>query len=356
MYKVLITTFFCIAVAVPYTTYAQQDEKPKQEEKEKKDVLQLKSGSILIGKITKVEQDAITIELDKGGSTTLQVTDIEPYTVYKVRAARIDDKNAKQHLELGDFCFGNKLFLAASQEYNKALELDPSLKDTIQKKLEEVNASDAKQLFEDGITLVKQDNLEEAVKKFRTILDKYQDSSFANQAKEELSKLTAIIKDRSEQKLKQLEEAKKKMAEQKAKESESKVKFIFDGGLKSIEEGKTFNANGLNAEAKGNITAADNGYKQAETSLLNAKRNLDGVLSTTKDVDIIDATKDKVKEAENMLVTVYDNLGNLWALQDNFTEATKWLNKALAIDPHDKVATELKLAITQARIRLRTGR
>lgn len=324
------------------------------QEQKSGDILILKSGLQLVGKITSITENDVTIELEKGGSTTIQLTDVDPTSAYKIKQSRIDQNNANEHLWLGDFAFKSGLYTITEQEYNKALELDETLKETVTKKLDDVGQTYAKALFDEGSSLMKGEKIEDAVKKFAFVLDKYPQSPYAGQAKEELARATDLIKERAEKRLQELEEAKRKLAEQKDKEEAEKLRKVFEQGIKLIDDAKAANADGLGWESKGNITAALRAYQKAEASLSEAKNNIDAVIASAKDEDVIKVAQEKLKEIDKFLVVVYGNVGNMYAMLDNFTEALVWLNKALAIDPFDKFAKDLKTAISEARIRMRS--
>ena len=68
------------------------------------DVVQLKDGSLLVGKITKVDEKGLTIELKTGGRVERTFADLAPYSGYKIKATRIDANDGGAHLGLADFC------------------------------------------------------------------------------------------------------------------------------------------------------------------------------------------------------------------------------------------------------------
>lgn len=312
------------------------------------DVIQLKSGSIITGKITKVDDKSVTIELQKGGSTTIEFSLIHPITVYKIKKDRIDDKSAKAHLELAEFAITNQLFSVAEKEFKRALELDESIKDTIAQKLEELKSAEQKSLFEDGVALVKKEEYEEAEKKFRYLMDKYPGTDYAKKANDEIKNLASLIKEREEKKRKEYEERLKKLEEERLKKLTAEEKKTIENAGKLVEESKKLNVEGLDIETK-DYSKAIKVYKFAEEKLSTAKKDIEGILAKSKDVDVIDLAKDKIKEVNQWLVIICNNLANVYVINlGNLIEAQRWLNKTLQIDPSNKFALDLKLYIAQA--------
>ncbi|MHC4608109.1 MAG: hypothetical protein ACYTAF_14460, partial [Planctomycetota bacterium] len=100
------------------TAAAQQD-----------DVIQLKSGpgqepQILVGKVIKITDTTVEFQHKKKGKMSLAIEDIEPYSLYRLKAARIDDASGKEHFELGEWCFSAGLYTTALREFERAKLLD----------------------------------------------------------------------------------------------------------------------------------------------------------------------------------------------------------------------------------------
>ncbi|OHB77478.1 MAG: hypothetical protein A2Z34_03435 [Planctomycetes bacterium RBG_16_59_8] len=318
-------------------------------------IVELNSGEKLIGVVTELTSDAVKVELKDGGTAEYKLKDVKPYSVFPLRKTRIDDKSAAAHAELGDFAFENNLYPQAVSEYAKAIDLDGSLKEKLEKKLSEAKTGDAKILFEDGIALAKKKQYEDAVRKLTLVRTKYPSSAYDAQAAEELEKVAAIVKELNEKKRQDLEEAKKRL-EDKLKEKEAKrTRTSYDEAIKAFDGAKKLVADGLALEAKNNVSATARSWTSAEGLLLRAKDYLDQLAAATKDVDIIEACKDKKKEIDTTLIQVYNHLGNLWLTQFNTPEARRWINQALLIDPNDATAVKLKLLLTEIIIREKLG-
>src|SRR5688572_7373236 len=116
-----------------------------QDRSQQDDVIQLKGdGGLLVGKVTDITDTTVEMTLKDGNKkVTLDITQIHPTSVYRIKAARIDPKSADAHWALGDFCKANKLYAFAGEEYDKAAALDSGLKDKAKKLKDEMRGEDA---------------------------------------------------------------------------------------------------------------------------------------------------------------------------------------------------------------------
>lgn len=313
------------------------------------ETIELKTGAMLSGEIVEYDDTKLTLDMD-GARTVIKLTDIAPYQVYRLRTKRIKDGDAKAHFELGEYCRANNLFIQGKAEYDKALALDASFDAKVKPALEALATAEADAYLAKGKAAIAEGHLEDALKQLQVLLSRYPDLPQARDAKTLLAEATASLKQRNEEKEKQL----KALADQKAGKGgkgEDELSARFQEALKQIEEGKAQNVEGLDAEGATKTSRAQKAYEKAVAAFREAREAVADILKNSKDVDLLAAAKEKAPELDRWLVIGYDNLGHLWAIEFNFRESLKWLNKALAIDPNDKFALELKLKMAEQYIR-----
>lgn len=319
------------------------------------EMLQKKSGAFIEGKVLEVTEKGVRIQLAEGGEATLAFEDLDPFTVYKIRDRKLresgkgDDPGSR--FALGRFAMENGLYDVGRADMDAAVKADPSLKSEAEKVVAEVEERDSAKLFEDGTAAMKAQNYGEALKQFGDLVSLFPSSKYVDEAKKALAAATAEIEKENAKKKELLDAMTKKKADAKAAKVEEGVKGKLDAAVKAYDDAKKMNADGLEAEGNTSVSKADKSWRGAEAALFSAKDLVIDVASGTKDVDVLGAAKKLDADCDALLVIVYGNLGHLWAVERYYKESTKWLNRALAIDPTNHFATELKLLVAAQQIR-----
>jgi tetratricopeptide (TPR) repeat protein len=314
------------------------------------EVVEMKKGGRIEGEV--VELTADTLKLKVGEAiVSVAVRDVAPYSFYELRLRRMDPKDAAARFALAVYCIENNLFSEARRELSKTVELDASLAQEVEAKSEEIRKKEPAFLLEKSQALLKQEKYDEAMKELQSLLRIYPEGEQATAARKVLADTAAEIRKKNEEKEKVVAQIEKKKVDDRAQEAEKMVADRFERAAKRIEEAKELNAEGLNREGENKFTLADKAYVRAAERLLEVKVIVQETLANSKDVDVLAAAKDKLAEVNRWLVIVYTNLGNLYALEQNYREALKWLNRALVIDQTDRVAVELKLRVCEQIIR-----
>ena len=173
------------------------------------DVIELKDGGEKFdGKITNDNGDNITIKLKTGGTATFpkswvkkirkeEVSDKDLYTKqdqYFEKLSKIDQKSAEANLTLAKWCHDNAtaengLLEMADRHYRMAKELDPKLAERAGKELAEVQNKEAERLYKIAETEYGYGEYFASERMIRSILTLYPDSSFAQKARDLLSKI-----------------------------------------------------------------------------------------------------------------------------------------------------------------------
>lgn len=333
-----------------------------QEEKKLDDVLQLRNDDrLLVGRVIKVEGD--TIEFLRNGEKDVRrisFKEIQPYSLYRVKQDRIDKASGAARFDLGEFCMANGLYLMASREFEEAARLDKSLEEKARRKKEEAHVQDARAHFEEAKKLHMEKKYADAKEKLRILMEQYSDTEYVDQAKALDVKMTDEIKKDIEDKKAALQARKDKEVEAKAAAKEQQDKIAAGKAAELIDQAAKMWNEGLDWEAKQNLTRAERAWKDAEKVLLDARRNVDALLKSN-DVDSLKKGKDLEKQTDLSLVKTYFHLGRMAAVEGNYPVAQEWLNKGLKLT-HDDAAWEHRLyemILTLAQVRMRersTGR
>jgi len=116
------------------------------------DVVYLKNGGLVDGKIVLETEEVIKVELDEGTVTIPRAVvervvkgkeGFSPTDEYMRRKEALKEGGtAQEHMKLGKFCFENELYGYARVEFKRALELEPSLWEEVKKWLGRIQAAE----------------------------------------------------------------------------------------------------------------------------------------------------------------------------------------------------------------------
>jgi len=339
----LLALFLAAAGALP--AGAQQTE-----------TIWLRDNTSREGILLKVTADAVTLR-SQGSEITLPLKDLRPDSAYLLLRRRLADNDAPGWIGLGEFCSQNGLYREALQAYGRAAEIDPAQRAALEPKLEEVRAADAKAMFDRAAALAREEKHEEALRAYSLLLDKYPASGPAAQAKDELKKLAEEIQKQNEDRQRRLAAVQQQAQDQRAKTDEAAEAQRLAQALRTVDEGQKLLAEGLDQEGKGVTGRARKIWESAIVRLEEARAALLDLQAKAKTPNVQESAKRELVNATRILVVTYDSLGQMEAMDQAFRDAIRWFNKALALDPNDRVATDLKARIAAEQItrRVRVG-
>jgi len=313
--------------------------------------IELKNGNIVNGVVKEIKDGKVYLDLGESKEIGVSLEDIIPSTVYRLRQRFIKPNDAQAHWDLGDYCLKEKLYDQAREEFNAAGELDDSLKEKATDKINAIIEEESDFLMNSALALMRENKYEEALKNLKELITKYPEGKYIEEATRVATFAAEVIRHKIEEENKRKEIEEKQKEQERLTKEDAALKNKFDEAMKVIKEAKDLNAEGLNDETDFKVILADKCYKKAIEKILSSQEILASILNQTKDANLIKDGKDKLNETTGWLVGIYNNLGQLWARQYNYNEAFKWLNKALAIDPANKAASELKVKIIDIELR-----
>jgi hypothetical protein len=320
------------------------------------DVILLRDNTSREGVVLKVTSDSVTLRL-QGSEVTLPLKDLRPDSAYLLLRRRLADNDVRGWYDLGEFCQANGLLREALQVFQRVIDLDPSLRPALEPKMEEVRAGDAKAMFDRASALAREEKHEEALRAFSLLLDKYPASGPAAQAKEELRKLADVIQKENDDRQKRLAAAQQQVHDQRAKTDEAAETQRLAQALRVLDDGQKLFNEGLDQEGKGVTGRARKSWEAAVAKIEESRATLLDLTTKARTAPVQESAKRELANATRLAIAVYDNLGQMEAVDQNFRDAVRWFNKAIALDPTDRVATELKARIAAEQInrRVRVG-
>ena len=332
------------------TSVPAQDKKPD-------DVLQKKDGGIIVGRILRLENDWVEIQVaGEKDARRISLKEVNPYSVYKIRLERIDRNSGEARLALAEYCMTNGLYYAAAKEFEEAGRLDKTLEEKSKKRREEAHNEDARAKFEEAKRLAAERKYDAANQTCQLLVEKYADTPYFDEAKKLIAKIAEDIAKENEAKKKQLEDKKEEKEKKVAAAKENAEKDLTSKTAELIDEGGKLWLEGLEGEIK-NITRAERAWKGAEIALLSAHRNVE-ILIKSNDLEMIKRAKDYERQIDSVLVKVYFRLGRMWAVELSYPNALEWLNKAMKVphdDQMDRQINEILVTITQLKMRERAA-
>ncbi len=349
--KLVLAGALAMAFVLPAAA-AAQDEKKKPD-----DVLQKKDGGIVVGRIQKVDAEAVEILVNgEKDSRKISLRELNPYSVYKIRLERIDKSSGDAHFALAEFCMANGLYAPATKEFEEAARADKSLEEKAKKRREEAHNEDGRARFEEAKRQAAERKYDDANRTCQVLVEKYADTPYFDEAKKLIAKIAEDIAKENEAKKKALEDKKEEKEKKKAAIAENQEKDVLAKTAEMIDDGNKLFLEGLDGESK-NLTRGEKAWRGSELAILSARRNIEFLLKSN-DLETIKKAKEMEHACDAILVKVYYRLGRMWAVELNYPVALEWLNKAAKV-PHDeqmdRQINEILLTISQLKMRERAA-
>ena len=335
------------------------------------DVIQMKNGTLIKGSVESTTDTSVTVKLPSGASVTLPLNKIAPSSVYRLRLAQLDGKDAAGHLTLGDYCLKNGLLAQSRAMYRKAGRIDPTQVATVAMRLTAVDEQHAKALYELAENAYSNALHQQAMEHIKKILAHYPNTSFAPKARS-LSQqvLTAMSKPKklahkaSGQTPKKSATPKgpaskpggpapaKPMAPKPIDPSQLKgtLRKLYDAVKKLEALGDKHNALGLKADGKGNVSRAKKNFELAGKYYDEGNKLIRRVPKLTRDRATLALFRILFDQLRHKIVNSLMNAANTMAGERNWRRAAEYVDLALRLDPANRQALKLKQKIEENRI------
>ncbi|MBI3008150.1 MAG: hypothetical protein HYY56_01310, partial [Candidatus Omnitrophica bacterium] len=117
------------------------------------EVIVLKNGGYLKGEIIGESDLYIKVKCGGIGELTLNRGDVaridkdadflSPLELYEKKKNEMDKDSPEAHLEMGNFCVQNRLYVFARSEFKRVLEIDPGYKEVVLERLKDIETREA---------------------------------------------------------------------------------------------------------------------------------------------------------------------------------------------------------------------
>ena len=304
------------------------------------DVLLLKDGRSIQGRVIAEDPDSVTVSLALDGpGRAVQViayADLHPRTVYRLRLGRPEARTAKGQLDLAELALAQGLFEASRRHFARAGALDTACEDAATDGIARVRRSAAESLLGRARELAAANAPLDASKELGRLLQDYPDEAAAEEGRKLFSTLAPA---REEAERKRVAEATAR-ADEERREAVSPAAAAHARGVKHVTLGLLATKNHAVAvqHFKDALRACEQGL--ATLRKLAQERPADTALAG------IVASMDTRITAH--LVETDLHLASLYLVRQTPREALAWANRALALDPENREALAMRARIETA--------
>ncbi len=155
-----------------------------------------------------------------------------PKVEYYMKAKNISDKDAEGHYQMGIFCSDKGWLQEAREEWRKAVEISSSYNEKINKHILLLQQSEAKMLFETGISEFNAQRYEKSVSLFQKVIQEYGKTDIAKDAQ----KMLAEAEGKRDEERKAKEEQKRQEARKRGVAGKYGYKWEWGTSMEKIRE------------------------------------------------------------------------------------------------------------------------
>lgn len=317
------------------------------------ETLTLRDRKEVTGDVIELTDKAVRLRTADNKLLLLGFETLAPGSLYDLLKARVDTKDTQARLALADICTRWKAYDGARAELDAATKLDPTLTEACTGKHAAVNEAQAGDLWGQALELMLLKQHGEALAIFRTIADRFAETSFAEKA---LAKSVEAVKgleqaDRAvatpsaSAPSKRLTAAERKAAKRAAQITYAKAQADENEKLAAEQ-----NRAGLGFDAQGQVSKARGAYEAALTYDLRAKEFLGktaGLQRVATDLATLEQAQKQIEQLNSHLVLVHLSLSSLHMKERNFKRARTHVGAALQLEPMNKRALEMREEIAK---------
>jgi tetratricopeptide (TPR) repeat protein len=321
------------------------------------DTFTLRDKKQVTGDVIELTEKAVRIRTATNELVLLGFEKLAPDSLYGLLRGRVDAKDAKARLELSDTCKRWKAYDGARSELEAAVKLDPKLAKTAAAKRKSIDETQAGELWDRALELMLAKKHAEALAVFRTIADRFAETSFAEKA---LAKSVEAVKGleaadaavENNRPGAQQKKKKKKLtrAEKKAAKKAAQIKYAQEQADKFQKLADEQNRAAFGFDGKGQISKAKRSYEAALKYDLTAKEFLGktaGVQRVATDLATLEKAQKQIEKLNKHIVAVHLSLSALHMKERNFKRARTHVTTALRLDPMNKRALEMREEIAK---------
>jgi len=296
----------------------------------------LKNGRVLLGTVVSLSDTQLVLDIQHGKKTQrteVATTAVQPTSLYDLKLRRISATDGKAQLALARWCMTHEIFYFAIKQFERAATLDPALAASAKAGLKQARLSRGKAFYERAVAALKARKFNEAQRLFN-ILIKHYAVPFAGPARSALAhieqaRLTA-------QNLKLAGKRPAARGQRKAAKTPKTSKALTEIARQARLWSQAAYGAKTDSRARRSFVSAS---KWNDRGL----KILDGMLQSKKlDRPAYEQLRRSfVRGAVDQAIQI----AVIYLRQDNEYGANKWLARALALDPNNERAKELRLFV-----------
>jgi hypothetical protein len=304
----------------------------------------LKHGESGIADIVKTTEDSVTFKyIIKDGPTaemTLRANQLDPNNFYMLRNKYME-KTVDNHMGLAKFCVENELFSRARIQANLAREIDEEKVNLI---LDDAKVKEAiaESLLKYVARELKAGNMAEAEKWLHVLLTRAPETKAAEIARQNLDKVEEAREAKQAKEAKARQEAIEAEDDAAAKEQAEKREKALAPIRKHLDAGEKMAGAALREKNSSNqkkaLEAAGRHFEAAVAQVQSLRKKV----GEHAELDQLE------QECRNNAVKCYLDAGNIDLSKSSFNNATKWAQRAKAVDPSNSSITDFENRVAMA--------
>lgn len=295
--------------------------------------LDLKSGELVIGKVTDVGATAVTIEVGYPNveKRTIPRSEITPLSLYHVLAAGVDSRNAAAHMKLAEISRDLGLWAHVIAEAREASRLEGSMKSEAERLVGLARSEIALVLLADAREALDEGRQAAARLAATTAVTDYGDTAAGADAK----KLLVVLNEKE-----RTAQSKRRLSRAQALEALDRA----EAHLKAVKSTPATTANHGGSSAQRTLESITSYLEKSWAAIKDVE------LAEPIDVELAQRLDDRRAEVRRRLVDGYLELGTVYIQRRAIPDAEKYCELACGLDPENRANHVLHRLIVNAKI------
>lgn len=305
------------------------------------ETIDLRTGKIIVGEVSLIGEEKIVIEaiFPEIKTVSFKYDELTPISLYNVLERRIDPKNSKERLKLGEFAEESHLNGIAIAEYTAVKRLDESQEKEMDRRIAHLQEAIAKEILNDAKDMLEEKNHNGALMYLHTILEQYQKTDVSKEAKKLINRahkqagMSAVV-------------SHKTVTVGKAPKVIDEIKKYLEKGDKWLKT-----VGGHENSSTHDQRSAEKAVKYYERAWTSTKT----LPVTSDDEQLRTLIQDLRIRVKKDLVKAYLTTGTIYLQRGSIPSAERYCNKACELEPENKENHLLHKLIIEAKIYQSSG-
>ncbi|MCG3133696.1 MAG: hypothetical protein HMLKMBBP_00921 [Planctomycetes bacterium] len=312
------------------------------------DVLELRSGELVPGRVVALDDQGVTFAREAGGEIRVGWDKVWPGCRFDLWERSLAADDATGRVRLGEFGIENELWGPARRVLVQAKGLGHADPASVDAKLAELRRLEADDAIAEAEALSSRAELEKALDRIRTYLRGAEPGADADRARALVPDLLARIEKRDLD-AKEDEEA-RRQAEKDGKLKEWISKQMKSADARKAEGGKQA-ADGFTQLAAGNQTRTRDHLAKSEAAYKAARDLYAKVRKAVRTGDVAEECAERMKDCDLRVVEVLARWGRMECDNKAWKKASPVVDRGLVTDPVNKELLDLRKLIDESWVR-----